>query len=500
MWCSRCTARKQYSSFARSRLALLFALLCVFSVCVFSVYTYIVYSGGHSTTEVDNIPRQLKRAVRNVKKDNLGQGSQRNIQDQSSQMQFSSIHSHNPADTSHPANYASPYGNEWFKENIDGLSCQHGLQGLCGNERECKHLSYLWQMAQLYISFHSQGVQQLVKGHSDSVKTLTWYCPVRSAKDCGNATDCGGNVCGGLGYQFQGITITWVLGMLTGRVILLKWEDESAVNKYLLPHMIDWKYHDYTLKGSSVDLGNYELFRASVGRAKAKIKYGRNLLKALTSNITHVRMHFNLLKCINKYIVSEQFKLPCGEIAGIRLPPKGEFHLEFTEFVAVQTLFKFSDQLKSYLYNVQSQITNVTHGGNYTAVHLRTGVFDDLYEPSAKYRTARSKEDWTKAIDCARMQADKHIGPDSTILLVSDSGKTKHLISKEYPRVKIFENKIIHVDKHANVTEDGMLGIWQDITILAQSHVLLERGSTFSDLAAALCGIPPRRRINFSKC
>ena len=498
MWCSRCrTARRKYLSLARLRLAPVLVLLSVFSVCV---YTYIVYSGGHSPTEVDNIPRQLLRTERNLIKENLGPRSQRNIQDQSSQMQFSSIHSHNPADTSHTANYISRYGYEWLKESTDGLLCQHDTQGLCGNEHECKHLSYLWQMAQLYISFHSRGVQQLMKGHSDSVRTLTWYCQVRSAKDCVNVTDCGGNVCGGLGYQFKGITLTWVLGMLTGRVILLKWQGESAVNKYLLPHMIDWKYHDYTLKGSSVDLGNYELFRASVGRAKAKIKYGRNLLKALTSNITHVQMHFNLLNCINIYMASKQFKLPCGQIPGIKLPPEGQFLLGFTEFVAVKILFKFSDQLKSYLYYIQSQIANVTHGKKYIAVHLRTGVFDDLHEFMAKYRTARSKEDWTKAIDCATMQADKHIGSDSTILLVSDSGKTKHLISKEYPRVKIFENKIIHVDKHTNVTEEGMLGIWQDIAILAQSQVLLEHGSSFSDVAVALCGIPPSRRINFVKC
>jgi len=45
-------------------------------------------------------------------------------------------------------------------------------------------------------------------GWSDSVRTLTWYC--------GSTNDCGG-----LGYQFQGMTVTWVLGMLTGRVMLL---------------------------------------------------------------------------------------------------------------------------------------------------------------------------------------------------------------------------------------------------------------------------------------
>ena len=483
---------------------------------------YILYSGGHSPTEVHNIPRrslpvasvhpklrghtrysQPRIAGRNVRKDNWGQGPQPRIQDQSSPIQFNSIHSHNPS--YHPIKYASlAYDNKWFNESIGGLSCQHGTQQLCDNEDDCKHLSYLWQMAQLYISFHSQGVQQIMKGHSDSVRTLTWYCQSRDATECTNSTDYGGkcNVCGGFGYQFQGIAITWALGMLTGRVMLLKWEDESVINKYLSPHMIDWKYRDYVLKGSNIDVGSYERVRVPTGhaRARAKIEYNNDLLKALTSNITHVRMHLNLLKLINEFILSKQFKMPCGQIPGIKLPPTGQFDLELTKFVAIHTIFKFSDQLQSYLYNIQSQITNVTLGEKYVAVHLRTGVFDDLQESSAKYRLAHTEEDWTKAIDCARMQADEHIGPDSTILLVSDSGKTKHLISKEYPRVKIFENKIIHVDKHANVTEEGMLGIWQDIAILAQSYVLLEHRSTFSDLAAILCGIPPSKRINFVKC
>jgi len=60
--------------------------------------------------------------------------------------------------------------------------------------------------------------------------------------------------------------------------------------------------------------------------------------------------------------------------------------------------------------------------------------------------------------------------------------------------------KWVHVDKHANVTEDGMLGVWQDIAILEQSDVLVSHALTFSDLAVVMYGIPPSKRIDFVIC
>ena len=384
---------------------------------------------------------------------------------------------------------------QWYKESIDGLSCEQDRQP-CNSEDECEHLSYLWNMAQLYVSFHSRGIQQIKDGHSDSVRTLTWYC---------GST----NTCGGLGYRFQGMTVTWLLGMLTGRVILFKWEDESesVVSKYLSPHMVNWRYGDFKLKGSHVDLGNFVQYVRSdsnKNHAAAKIAvYYHNMMKALTGSIPHVQMHFNLLSHLNELIFnlspSKHFKLPCGHISGIKLPSNGRFYPVLTEFVAIHSLFKLSDKLKSHLYNVQSQIRDITHGAQYVAVHLRTGSFDDLYEPKIQKRTAH-KEDWAKAINCAIKQANKHIGSDSIVFLVSDSMEAKHLLSNEYSRVKTFENKIVHVDMHYNVSEDGMLGIWQDIAILAQSNVLVKHVSSFSELAALMCGIPAGKTIDFAKC
>jgi len=57
-----------------------------------------------------------------------------------------------------------------------------------------------------------------------------------------------------LAIVFKGTTVTWILGMLTGRVELRKWNRESTENKHLIPNMIDWRYLDYKLEGTSFDV------------------------------------------------------------------------------------------------------------------------------------------------------------------------------------------------------------------------------------------------------
>ena len=81
---------------------------------------------------------------------------------------------------------------------------------------------------------------------------------------------------------------------------------------------------------------------------------------------------------------------------------------------------------------------------------------------------------------------NKHIGP-SSVIIVSDSASAKHWIAQRYSRIKIFESKIVHVDQSSDVDKEGMLGVWQDIIIMAQSYVLVKHISTFSDVPALMC-------------
>ena len=368
-------------------------------------------------------------------------------------------------------------------KGFDGLSCESSV---CTGPH-CIHLFYLWKMVHLYSSFHADGIKQIREGNSNSVRTLTWYCG-------------GLDSCGGLGYRFQGMTVTWILGMLTGRVVLFKWSRESTENKHLIPNMIDWRYLDYKLEGSSFDVGSFADFVEKFG-IKNIYKYHYKLLKAVTGNTMHVQAHYNLLVRLNDLIFKDNlhYELPVGNIPGMRLPSPPQFHPELTESVGILSMFNFTDKLKSYIRSVQLHLHNVTNGSKYVALHLRTGRFDDFFEAKMQKRSA-NRSDWKIAADCALKQADKHIGPNSIVLVVSDSTEAKNWLAQEYPRVRTFDTKIVHLDMSSTVDEEGMLGVWQDITTLAQAFVLVKHVSTFSDIPALMCRIPSNRIIDYAVC
>ena len=368
-------------------------------------------------------------------------------------------------------------------KGFDGLSCESSV---CTGAN-CIHLYYLWKMARLYASFHANGIKQIRDGHSSSVRTLTWYCG-------------GLDSCGGLGYRFQGMTVTWILGMLTGRVVLFKWSRESTENKHLMPNMFDWRYLDYKFEGSTFNVGNFANFIENFGVANM-FKYHHKLLNAVTGNTMHVLVHYNLLVRLNDLIFKDglRYKLPCGNIPGMKLPSPSQYHPELTESVGILSMFNFTDKLKSYIHDVQLHLQNVTNGSRYVALHLRTGSFDDLFEPKIQARTAH-RSDWKIAAECAIKQANKHVGLNSTIIVVSDSTEAKRWIVQEYPRMRTFETKIVHLDMSATVDEEGMLGVWQDITLLAQAQVLVKHVSTFSDIPALMCRMPSNRIIDYAVC
>ena len=200
-----------------------------------------------------------------------------------------------------------------FRSSFEDLYCESGP--LCPGTGCTSQLSYLWNMTHLYAAFHAKGIELLRSGQSQSVKTLTWYCDTLGS-------------CGGMGYQFQGLTTTWILGMLTGRVVLFRWHQKSIVSDYLSPNMIDWRFMNYKLKGSSVNVGDFVKYRG-----KNIAKYHQILMEALTSKATHVQMHFNKMRDLNDLIFNSDI-IPSKHIPGIVLPPSRRFIYSVTELIS----------------------------------------------------------------------------------------------------------------------------------------------------------------------
>ena len=100
--------------------------------------------------------------------------------------------------------------------------------------------------------------------------------------------------------------------------------------------MVDWRYHNYQLNGSYIDLGSFmECFH----NVKQLLMYHKEMMAVLMGSTQHVQIHYNLLRCINQLIYQTKFKLhleiPSGYIPGIRLPSRRKMKLELTELVAI---------------------------------------------------------------------------------------------------------------------------------------------------------------------
>ena len=370
--------------------------------------------------------------------------------------------------------------------------CLKKMKGLlCENttceQVNCTSLATLWKMAHAYALFHAEGVKLIRQGQSTSVRTLTWYC----GRDL--------NSCGGLGFRFRGMTFAWIIGMLTGRVVLFKWSRESTESRHLLSNMINWRYlSNYKLEGTVINNGNFKDIEYDIS------KYERLLMKALMGDVNHIQMHYNSVSQLNQFIYN--YSLFSSAYYGTSLPGISvssiphTFNRNAVLSVGIISMFRFSENLKSYISHVQTQLHEVTLGHHYVALHIRTGKFDGRNEALYHKRMSADIISWKIAVKCALKQADKHIGPNSVVMVVSDSAEAKRWVAQEYKRVRTLDTKIVHIDRSSKYDEEGMLGVWQDITIMAQALVLVKKWSSFPDIPIAMCGMPSSRIVNYATC
>ena len=383
--------------------------------------------------------------------------------------------------------YYNDYWNSWNSSPVEfgnefGISPDHAMsemssmmtsQGIqCENmlytKKDTIQLKVYWELINKYKLFHIDGVRKINSGKSSEVRTLTWHCT--SAYDCG-----------GLGYRIYGITASLLLAIATDRVLLLKWDKTSLENTFLLPNMIDWRYPNDYLNGSFKDLGRF--YGPDV---KSKME---NMVAPLVGNTTHLLMLYNRLTSMERLIQ----RLNKAEMDNLNLSQAN--NLQLFQEVSFMSLFRISKELKLFADIIHNKLH--LHGKRYVALHLRTGKIDRNIQ---RERFISMFNDTSLAAQCAIRQADKLIGPDGIVVVVSDSAAVKQRLAKKYSRVKILDNAIVHVDKAKKLDNNGMLGTWQDIIIMAEAHVLLYHQSAFPVVSIAMCGLPKERIFDFQSC
>ena len=330
-----------------------------------------------------------------------------------------------------------------------------------------KQLMQYLKLVSNYKIFHRNGVRKLHSGKSSEVRTLTWHCDSTYK-------------CGGLGYRILGIVTNLLFAIATNRVLLLKWDKTSAENTYLLPNMIDWRYPNHSLNGSFQDLGSF----------RERVEFEQRMIDSITADTLHVKLLYNRINHIDTIIS----KLHSTRMNGLSFSQRSSLPLFLT--VSFMHLFRISNELKSVASKIRDELN--LHGIKYVALHIRTGHFDDddNLKEGNRSRFVHSPNSIKLAVECAITQADKHIGPDGMVVVVSDSVSVKQRLVKEYSRVKALDNLIVHVDKTVKLDNNGMLSTWQDIIIMAEAHLILYHKSSFPLLSIAMCGIPRDRTLN----
>lgn len=352
-----------------------------------------------------------------------------------------------------------------------------GMKCLPNPEAFRMHVDFaaLWKKAEWYAKFHQEGVANINRGRSDLVKTLIWYCPDRS--------------CGGLGYRFRGIIFNLFIAMFTNRVLILDWQDVSAEVEYLHPNRIDWRWQHLPLLGRKEALGNF---------VKSRKTYpGKFMSLVRDPKIRHLKAHYNAHIKFTSALMSRDPSISSNFYDNLYKALIS--HKPVIDAFAMNYLFKFTDELLEYSSKIRQNIGHVS----YVALHLRTGQFDDLEISDRSHRFDSGVKQWRQALDCALQQAETTIGPHGVVLVVSDSYKAKTWASKTYGnKVKILNTTIIHVDKSSDLREsnEGMLGIWQDLITMGEASTLVMKASTFPELAMALCALTPSRVIDYTTC
>ncbi|XP_065908547.1 uncharacterized protein [Dysidea avara] len=368
---------------------------------------------------------------------------------------------------------------DWLT-NSNGIYCQWSSNSSTKyTEMEIQQLQILWDLMDIYKDFHRAGVEHLRNGNSRKVRTLTWHC---------------GDDCAGLGFRFKGIIVNLFLAIFSDRVLLLKWDKVSLENTHLLPNMIDWQYHDYSLAGSSVNLGTYIIKYANV-----QDNYEKKWINVIAGDTMHLQMLYNRDKHLNE-MLSGIFSIKSDNY--VRLKKKLLTHrirLDLAQLSSFKFLFTVGTQIQWLASDVLNKLN--LQEKPYVALHLRTGGFDGNVIES-KSRFANSLRKWKHATECAIQQVNNLIGPDGVVVLLSDNKEAKKMLSNEYHQVKVLDNQIVHVDKTAHLTNSSMLDTWQDVLIMAEASLVVHGHSSFPEVAFAFCGIPLSRTICYEhdKC
>ena len=401
----------------------------------------------------------------------------------------------------------------------------HRLQVACSERSEAeqravgeRYAKFL-KVLSVYTAFHNLERQR------GAARRLVWVCNAQKA-------------CGGLADRIKGVAYALILAMLSRRVLLLDWWGRGfGEQSYLQPNAIDWRLTETERKEAKLDDAYEDYYYEKLGGADYIDDHSDNEYSIAFIHI------FSVLGGIGVDIPAEDLRLSLEAIedrwtwvllgsnmepsslmnatktaslewikegmVGLGLDSLSLDDIDSVVGIIFRYLFRFSEEIPREVTAARGTLG--LHNEPYVGVHVRTGFAGYVKQESVKHpKLYREPWQWKSTLSCSYEQATEKLGANGLIYLASDSNlvKNKTLDMRRFEgRVRSLDNTVVHLDLLEKTPQDsaesereGVLNVWVELLLLAESHSLVRGDSGFAFLAQSLCFIPKDRTIDGLTC
>ena len=344
-----------------------------------------------------------------------------------------------------------------------------------------------------YLTWHEKTRSELLAPalHGDSniqatqLRTLTWRCPHNHSLNCN-----------GYGDRILSMSYGLLYAAYSERYYTIEWPrsytDSDKVIQVFEPRVLQWNHQlNITSTGERDSCGKFLYANASTSEILSATF-------AVDSRYRHVCFNQNRLKfCLDTvalYLGEDIFRILCQDTK------KGPPIRRLINGLLVRLLVKFSSEVQDRAHKMAVGMGLQPY--RYVAVHIRTGLEEDVKVSDYKYKLRRSWNQWSLQLQRA-VRGMKSFGLNYPIFLATDAAVVRSWVLEHYPEGKVVtpQLKVLHVAKNL-AAEDGdeedsykenVLQNAAEMVLLSSACVIVEsRNSHFSKAASLLSGLPYR--------
>ena len=341
-----------------------------------------------------------------------------------------------------------------------------------------------------YLAWHEKTRSQLLvpdlqndsKIQATQLRTLTWRCPRGHLLNCNGYGDRILSMSSGLlyaAYSERYYTIEWPRS----------YSNSDKVIQVFEPRVLQW---DHQLNISSTSeretCGKFLRISANISEILAATF-------AVGSKYRHVCFNQNRLQfCLGTvalYLGGDVFNTLC------KRNNLGHPIRRLINGLLARLLVKFTSEVQYRAHKMAVGMGLQPY--HYVAVHIRSGVEENVNVSDFKYKLMTSQIQWRKQLKQA-VAVMNYFGLTYPIFLATDAAEVRRWALQHYPGGKVVtpQIKVLHVAKDLATDKDNtykeiVLQNAAEFALLSRAFVIVEsRNSHFSMVASLLGGLPHR--------